>query len=84
MNGLPVDSVLHDVVDCAIMMVVEETMTESPITEAARTLAAQRQPKERRCAICGTTFVTRGRGVYCGTTCQQRAYRARKQAKEQS
>ena len=57
---------------------------EGSASEAARALAAQRRPKERHCAVCGTKITTVGRGAYCGLTCKQRAYRERRRTREQA
>lgn len=43
-------------------------------SEVARLIAAQRKPKTRRCAVCGTEFTTVGRGLYCSKRCRNRAY----------
>ncbi len=56
-------------------------MDETP--SIGQQLAALRRPRERICAVCGRTFTTIGRGIYCGSTCQKRAYRQRKREKEQ-
>ena len=57
-------------------------MSGTAIGEAARALAARRQAKERYCAVCGRPFRSIGRGVYCGLTCKQRAYRQRRRQRQ--
>jgi hypothetical protein len=49
-------------------------------SEAGQKLAAARQPKNKRCLVCGKEFVTIGRGMYCANACKQRAKMARKRA----
>jgi hypothetical protein len=52
-------------------------------SEIARRIAASRLPKERRCVVCGTPFVTVGRGLYDRVACARRAYRARRKERDQ-
>ena len=47
----------------------------------------KRGPRLKRtqtCEVCGATFPTAGRAVYCGSACSQRAYRQRKRDREQT
>ena len=46
-------------------------------SETARAIAARRKPKTRRCPVCGTEFVTVGRGLYDDPRCARRAAYAR-------
>jgi hypothetical protein len=45
-------------------------------------LAAMRKPKERVCPVCGTSFITVGRGVYCSSSCKCRAANKLRRAKK--
>jgi hypothetical protein len=47
-------------------------------TDTARAIAARRKPKPRQCPVCGTEFVTVGRGLYDSPNCRAAAYRRRK------
>lgn len=60
-------------------------MEDTQRSELGRALVRLRwqdpTPRERQCAVCGTTFTTVGRGVYCSRRCQVAAYRARRRAR---
>jgi hypothetical protein len=49
-------------------------------SEAGKQLAAARKQREKKCAFCGKSFVTVGRGLYCSQSCIQKAKRARAKA----
>lgn len=46
-------------------------------TEAGRRLAAARKRRLQVCLACDAPFEVIGKGVYCSTTCKQRAWRRR-------
>jgi tRNA(Ile2) C34 agmatinyltransferase TiaS len=56
-------------------------MNQADDANAGSQLAAMRRPKTRECPRCGNQFVTIGRGVYCSTTCQNRASYLRRKAR---
>jgi hypothetical protein len=49
-------------------------MNSIPMGDATRNA---RQLELRICPMCERTFPVRGRGIYCGPTCRQRAFRLR-------
>ena len=62
---------------------MSEQQEKSPISAAARALAARRRQVTRPCAVCGTPITGTKKKLYCSHACTLKAWRQRTRAREQ-